>query len=143
MSLVERGLVLAPFVVPDWRVVSEELLGLIVLLFVLLLLPAVCVAVTYQAAEGSIGVNGSAGIRTRYTKTSSKAWIAGHKAALPVVKKMWPLAGAGLLAAVVVQLVAGGPTGTGVAFLALFAQAVVLFRSAAAANRAARSALQG
>lgn len=129
--------------VPDWRIVPEELVGLIVLLFVLLFLPAVCIAVTRQAAEGSIGVNGSAGIRTRHTKTSSEAWIAGHKAALPVVKMMWPLAGIGLLAAVVVQLVIGGPVGTGVAFLALLAQTVVLFCSAAAANRAARSAVEG
>ncbi|MHA7142645.1 hypothetical protein ACX80T_14030 [Arthrobacter sp. Sr33] len=120
----------------------EELVGLIFLSFTLLLLPAVCVAVTRQAAEGSIGVNGSAGIRTRHTRASSAAWVAGHAAALPVVKIMWPVAGAGLLTAVVVQLVAGGPTGIGVAFLALIAQTVVLLCSAAAANRAACSASQ-
>ncbi|GAA1121136.1 hypothetical protein [Arthrobacter flavus] len=118
----------------------EELIGLILLSFTILLLPAICVAVTRQAAEGLIGANASAGIRTRYTRASSAAWVAGHTAALPVVKIMWPVAGAGLVTAAVVQLIAGGPTGTGVAFLALIAQTMVLLRSAAVANRAARSA---
>jgi hypothetical protein len=133
---------LAPFAVPDWRTVPEELAGLVLLSFILLLLPAVCVAVTRQAAEGSIGVNASVGIRTRHTRASSAAWVAGHVAALPIMKIMWPVAGGGLLAAVVVQLIAGGPTDTGVAFLALIAQTAVLLYAAAAANRAARSAIQ-
>ncbi|WP_304661715.1 SdpI family protein [Arthrobacter sp. zg-Y238] len=102
-------------------------------------MPGACVAVTRQAAEGLIGANGAVGIRTRYTKMSDAAWVAGHRAALPVVKKMWPVAGFGLSAAVAVQLLAGGPTGHGVALLALVFQTVVLIRAAAAANRAARS----
>ncbi|MCC9175609.1 SdpI family protein [Arthrobacter sp. zg-Y179] len=117
---------------------AEELGGLIPLLLILILLPGVCVAVTRQAAEGLIGANAAAGIRTRYTKMSDAAWAAGHRAALPVVKKMWPVAVFGLLAALAVQLLAGGATGNGVASLALVIQTVVLIRAAAAANRAAR-----
>ncbi|WP_342022634.1 SdpI family protein [Arthrobacter citreus] len=119
---------------------SEEFGGLIPLLFVLVFLPGLCIAVTRQAADGLIGRNGSAGIRTRHTKASDEAWVAGHRAALPVVKKMWPAAAAGVLAAVVVQFVAGGGWGTGAAFLALIVETVILVRSASAANGAARAA---
>ena len=118
---------------------SEELGGLIPLLFTLALLPGICIAVTSQAADGLMSMNSSAGIRTRHTKVSDAAWTAGHKAALPVVKQMWPVAGVGILAAVVVQFAAGGAWGIGAAFLALLAETAVLIRSAAAANRAARA----
>ena len=118
---------------------SEEIGGLIPLLFTLVFLPGVCVAVTRQAADGLIGMNSSAGIRTRHTKVSDAAWTAGHRAALPVVKKMWPVAGVGILGAVAVQFAAGGAWGIGAAFLALLAETAVLIRSAAAANRAARA----
>lgn len=118
---------------------SEELGGLISLSFALVLLPGICIAVTRQAAEGLVGINGSSGIRTRYTRASDEAWVAGHRAALPVVKAMWPVAGIGLAAAVIVQAAVGGPAGTGVAFAALIAEVAVVFRSVAAANRAARS----
>ena len=111
---------------------SEELGGLIPLLFVLVFLPGLCVAVTRQAADGLIGMNGSAGIRTRYTKASEEAWVAGHRAALPVVKRMWPVAGVGVAAAVAVQVTAGGAWGIGAAFLALIVQTMVLVRSASA-----------
>jgi hypothetical protein len=131
------------FAARDGGPVPEDLVGLILLSFTLILLPVVCIGVARQAADGSIGVNASAGIRTRYTRVSDEAWVAGHQAALPVMRMMWPVAVAGLPAAVLLQLAAGGPTGTGVAFLALIAQTVVLIRSAAAADRAARSAAQG
>ncbi|MBP3036494.1 SdpI family protein [Arthrobacter sp. zg-ZUI100] len=119
---------------------SEELGGLISLSFALVLLPGICIAVTRQAAEGLVGINGSFGIRTRYTRASDDAWVAGHRAALPVVKAMWPVAGVGLAAAVIVHISFGGSAGTGVAFLALMAEVAVVLRSAAVANRAAKAA---
>ncbi|MDK1361376.1 SdpI family protein [Arthrobacter sp. zg-Y1219] len=118
---------------------SEELGGLIPLLFALIFLPGLCVAMTRQAADGLMGPNGVAGIRTRYTRASDEAWTAGHRAALPVVKKMWPVTGVGVLAALVVQFTAGGAWGIGVASLMLVVQVAIVLRSAAAANGAARA----
>ena len=118
---------------------SEELGGLISLSFALVLLPGICIAVTRQAAEGRVGINGSFGIRTRYTRASDEAWVAGHRAALPIVKEMWAVAGVGLAAAVAVQLAVGGSAGPSVALVALMAEVAVVLRSAAAANRAAKA----
>ncbi|MUK01470.1 hypothetical protein GM708_05740 [Vibrio cholerae] len=122
---------------------SEGTVGLTLLLLTLVLLPAVCVFVTRQAAEGSIGRNAAAGIRTRHTQASDGAWIAGHAAALPVVRRMRLVAVAGILAAVGAHLTIGGQAGPVTAFGALVVQTVVLLRSAAVANRAARLVIGG
>ncbi len=116
----------------------EEAVGLTFLLLTLVLLPAVCVFVTRQAAAGSIGRNAATGIRTRDTQASDGAWIAGHAAALPVVKRMRLVALAGIPAAVGAHLLVGDQAGPVTAFGALVVQTVVLLRSAAVANRAAR-----
>ena len=118
---------------------SEETIGLAVLLLTLILLPAVCVFVTRQAAEGLISRNASAGIRTRYTQASDEAWIAGHTAALPVVRRMWVAGVAGILIAVGAHFLTGGLAGPVIAFVALVIQTMILSRSAAAANRVART----
>lgn len=118
---------------------SEGTIGLAFLLFTLVLLPAVCVFVTRQAADGSINRNAAAGIRTRYTQASEEAWTAGHAAALPVVKRMWIVGVAGILIAVSVHFLVGDQAGPVTALVALIAQTVILFGSAAAANRAART----
>jgi hypothetical protein len=118
---------------------SEGTIGLAFLLFTLIFLPAACVFVTRQAAEGSINRNATAGIRTRYTQASDEAWTAGHAAALPVVKRMWIAGGAGILVAVSVHFLVGGQAGPVTALVALIAQTVILVQSAAAANGAART----
>ncbi len=102
-------------------------------------LPAIGVFVTRQAAEGLIGRNASGGIRTRYTKASDTAWIAGHTAALPVVKTMWLAAGAGVLLTISAQVLVGGEAGAVVGVAALLAHVAILLRAAAVANSAARS----
>lgn len=122
---------------------TEEIAALVPLLFALVVLPAMSIPVVRWAAEGSLGRNGSAGIRTRHTRVSDEAWAAGHAAALPVVQKMWPVAAVGLPAALVAQVLGGGYTGTAVAVLALICEIVVLLRSAGTANRAARAATAG
>ena len=75
---------------------TDEIAGLVPLLFALVVLPAMSIPVVRWAAEDALGRNGSAGIRTRHTKVSDEAWAAGHAAALPVVRKMVPVAAVGL-----------------------------------------------
>ncbi len=121
---------------------SEEYVALTILLLMLVFLPAVCLFVTRQAAEGLIGRTAAAGIRTRHTQASDEAWAAGHRAALPALRKMMPVAGIGMIAALTAQVLVGGQAGPLIAFAALIAQTVVLFRSTALANAAARTATE-
>lgn len=118
---------------------SEDVVGLIFILFSVAFLPAVGIFVTGQAAEGRMDRNASSGIRTRHTRASDEAWIAGHRAALPVVKGMWPVAALGTLLAVGAQILAGGPSGIVLALVTLLAETAVLVRAASIANRAARA----
>ena len=118
---------------------TDEIAGLVPLLFALVVLPAMSIPVVRWAAEDALGRNGSAGIRTRHTKVSDEARAAGHAAALPVVRKMVPVAAIGLPTALIVQVLGGGYTGTAVAAVALICEVVVLLRSAGAANRTARA----
>ena len=118
---------------------TDEIAGLVPLLFALVVLPAMSIPVVRWAAEDALGRNGSAGIRTRHTKVSDEAWAAGHAAALPVVRKMVPVAAIGLPTALIVQVLGGGYTGTAVAAVALICEVVVLLRTAGAANRTARA----
>lgn len=121
---------------------SEEFIALTILLLTLVFLPAVCLFVTRQAAEGLISRNAAAGIRTRRTQASDEAWAAGHRAALPALRRMMPVAGIGMIAALTAQVLFGGQVGPLIAFAALIAQTVVLFRSTALANAAARTATE-
>ena len=54
---------------------TDEIAGLVPLLFALMVLPAMSVPVVRWAAEDSLGRNGSAGIRTRHTQASDEAWV--------------------------------------------------------------------
>ncbi|WP_244186161.1 SdpI family protein, partial [Arthrobacter agilis] len=93
-----------------------------ILLLTIIFLPAVCLFVTRQAAEGLITRNAAAGIRTKHTQASDEAWISGHKAALLALRKMMPIAGTGIIAALSAQVLIGGQAGPLVAFAALLAQ---------------------
>ena len=70
---------------------SDDTLAVIPLLFGVVLIPTVGVLVTWMAAEGNVVRNGTAGIRTRYTKASDAAWADGHAAALPRVRATVPI----------------------------------------------------
>ena len=118
---------------------SEDVVGLVFLLFSLAFLPAIGIFMTRQAADGAIGRNGSSGIRTRHTQASDAAWVAGHRAALPVMTRMWTVAVVGAVVAVGAQLVAGEPAGILLGLGALLVQVLVLARAASAANRAAQA----
>jgi hypothetical protein len=118
---------------------TDEIAGLVPLLFALVVLPAMSIPVVRWAADDALVRNGSAGMRTRHTKASDEAWAAGHATALPVVRQMWPVAAAGLFIVLSVQVLGGGYTGTAVAAVALVCEVVVLLRSVGAADRAART----
>lgn len=120
----------------------EEYVALSILLLTVVFLPAVCLFVTRQAASGLICRNAAAGIRTRYTQASDEAWISGHRAALPPFRMMRLVAVVRIIAALGGQVLIGGQAGPLIAFTALIAQTVVLFRSTAAANHAVRTTLQ-
>lgn len=120
----------------------EECVALTLLLLILVFLPAVCLFITRQAADGLITRNAAAGICTEHTQASDEAWISGHRAALPALRKMMPVAGIGIIGAVSAHVLIGGQAGPLAAFVALIAQTVVLFHSTAAANRAARTAIE-
>lgn len=51
----------------------DEYIALTILLLTLVFLPAVCLFVTRQTAEGLITRNAAAGIRTRHTQASDEA----------------------------------------------------------------------
>lgn len=117
----------------------EEYIALILLLLTLVFLPVVCLFVARQAADGLISRNATAGIRTTHTQASDEAWICGHRAALPALRRMMPVAAVGIIAALSAQMLIGGQAGPLIAFAALIAQVAVLFRSTATANSAARA----
>jgi hypothetical protein len=112
------------------------------LLLAVVFLPAVCLLVTRQAAGGLISRNAAVGIRTRHTQASDEAWISAHSAALPPLRMMRLVAGLGMMMAVGGQVLIGGQAGPLIAFAALIAQIVVLFRATVAANHAARMTMQ-
>jgi hypothetical protein len=114
-------------------------MALIPLALSVVLVAVVIVVVTRMAAEGRLARNGSAGIRTRHTQASDAAWVAGHAAALPAVRRAVPLAVVTLVLMGAAYATLGEGWGIGAGLLGLAAQTAVLFQGAAAANRAARS----
>lgn len=57
---------------------EEIVLGVGPVLFAIVLLPALIIPVTRMAAAGKLDRNGAVGIRTRYTKASDAARVAGN-----------------------------------------------------------------
>ena len=119
---------------------SEEAIALIPLMFGVLMIPAVTVPLVRLGAEGGSEPNGVAGIRTRHTRASPAAWVAGHAAALPRVRRMVPVAVIASLAAVGAQIAAGGSWGMVVAGAGLVVEMALLLSSVPLANAAARAA---
>lgn len=117
---------------------EDALVGIVSMLFVTVLLPAVSLPLTRRAADGRLGLNDLAGIRTRATKSSDEAWRVGHAAALPVLAPAVPVAVVVVVLAVAAQVLAGGMWGFAVGAAGFVAEMVILLRSAWVADRAAR-----
>lgn len=106
-------------------------------LFGVILVAVVCIAVTQSAASGSLTRNGGAGIRTRKTQVSDAAWLAGHRAALPIVKWTGVVAVISVIIALVVQWQVGGQSGVFLALGGMLIEATILLFAAKVAGNAA------
>lgn len=116
---------------------SEETVGLAALLFSVVLLAGLCIWITRAAAEGRLPVDGSVGIRTRRTMRSAAAWEAGHAAALPILSRLWWVAGVTVVGAVVLQWQLGGAWGIVAGLTGLAVEVVILMYATYLAGRAA------
>ena len=95
---------------PSWGVVWLLLVGgLVLLVFVGWLV----IDLAKKAADGRLGRNGIAGIRTKATRASDEAWLAAHKAGLKrSVLAGRILMGSGIAAALGLLIGYGNPTRT-------------------------------
>ena len=119
---------------------ESALAGLVTLLFSVALIAVVSISVTRGAATGHLPRGGGAGIRTRRTQASDKAWRAAHTAALPLVNRTgWVAAGA-VAAAIIAQTLLGGMWGMAAAGAGMALEVGVLLAAAHRADRAARAA---
>ena len=67
------------------------------------------ITIAERAADGRLGANGWAGIRTRATRSSDEAWRLAHQAARkPTALGGWLMAAAGVLSVPVAALFADG-----------------------------------
>jgi hypothetical protein len=113
-------------------------LGVWILIGLLLVASGICVwIVAERTADGRIRRSSSAGIRTRSTKASDQAWVAGHRAAkqaAQVAAALLSLTGIGLVVA------AGNPdVATLLMIVGLALSCGALIKATIAASRASKS----
>ncbi len=79
-----------------------EAVGVMIGLAVILAVSGVVVVtIARRGADGRLGRNGLAGLRTKASRASDQAWLAAHQAALPdSVRAGWVLGLGGILSAV-------------------------------------------
>lgn len=119
----------------------DEQLGSVIMLWGANLILAVALGVTTRSAmAGGLDVNGLAGIRTKETTRSPAAWVAGHRAAWPLVR--WLLFGTGVLSVASAVLIAVGypSLAFGVAFAPIVLVLIAAIPLVWIANQAARRA---
>lgn len=119
---------------------DEDLLGVIMLSFSTVLVCVVTVVTVRAAAAGSLDRNGAVGIRTRDTRASDAAWVAGHAAALPRVRWSVPVAVCAVVAAIVLSVLGRPEWGIVAGLVGVLLQGAVLVSAVGPANRAARRA---
>ena len=100
------------------------------------LLAFLLVAIDWAAASGRLRRNQWAGIRTRQTMPSDRAWVAGHRAALRLMP-LHLLTGVGLLLAVLSAQTVEGVHLIGIGGAAVFVVVAVI--TAGVAGRAAKA----
>ncbi len=94
--------------------------------------------ITRAAARGYLGANGAIGIRTTATQRSEEAWVAGHRAALPLVRAAGlVVALAGLTALVVLDAGRDASRYETTGLVLLVSEMVVVVVAAVVAHRAA------
>lgn len=101
-------------------------------LIVSIALSFVIISVTWRAATGRLVRNQTAGIRIPSTMASEKAWQVGHRAALPVMWLLAPVAAVADVAAV------GGVAAMLTMWLWVAASVLVVIIAGVIAGRAAR-----
>ena len=118
---------------------DDELAGVVITLFSVVLVAVLCILVTRKAADGTLGRNGSVGIRTRHTQVSDEAWRAGHAAAVPGVNRAGWIAAATVPLAVAAHVSFGGSSGSLLGLVGMLGQVLVLLRATRSANQAAQA----
>ena len=121
----------------------ENLVGVGSLIFTLVLLPALIIPVTRLAAQGKLPRNGGVGIRTRYTKASDAAWVAGHAAARSRVAALVPVAALTVVVTVGAAVVGGGGWAVAAGLAGVLAETAVVLSVMGRVNAAARGAPGG
>ena len=107
------------------------------LLEIVLIVSAVAVSLTAEAtARGKLGVNSAVGIRVGYVTHSDEAWLAGHRAARPLLHA----SSAAFALAGVLSLVLPGITDETGAVIALTGCLIALGLVIAASVKAGRAA---
>lgn len=117
---------------------DADYLSLLPILGGVVIVAVATIAVTRFAADGRLARNGSAGIRTRHTQVSDRAWEAGHAAARPVALLAGWAAGLTVVVAAATALMVDVQPAVFVGMAGLAVQCGVVLRAAAVANRAAQ-----
>lgn len=104
-----------------------------------MLVPLLAVAVSRAAASGALTRNGFIGIRMPSTMTSDEAWIAGHRAAVPLASISVFVAGLLLMVAAILVLMKLMIPAFVVTWIEFGAVLGLLIASSVKASRAARA----
>lgn len=120
---------------------NSDLVTLLPLFFGIAIVAVAAITATRSAAHGNLARNSSIGIRTRHTQVSGEAWLAGHAAALPLMK----LTGWVAVATIVLAIAAGTAFNTTwsitIALIGLTLEVAVVLWATAIATRAALSVI--
>lgn len=120
---------------------DSDLVTLLPLFFGIATVAVAAITATRYAAHDNLARNSSVGIRTRHTRASDEAWLAGHATALPAMKVTDWVA----VVTIVLAIVAGATFDTtwsiSIGLIGLTLEVAVALWATAIANRAARAVI--